>query len=167
VDKYPLTTLLALRRAEEESAEGRWAGALAALKAAEATLAAHDAAVAAAEARLTDARDQKDPAAGEVSSSGTARARANFLSRRRDELARVEAARTTFRGGPLAAARADEARAGRARLEKRQAREVVERHEERFAEAARRTAEKHAEEGRDEVASANRHRRARDPDRDA
>ncbi|HEY4184316.1 MAG TPA: hypothetical protein VGP07_04570 [Polyangia bacterium] len=164
MDKYPLTTLLALRRREEEAAEASWSAALAALRTVEARLPLHDAAVEEARSLLRGAR--AGAVTGGVSSSGVAASRALFVERRRDELARAQASRDVFRAGPLAAARAAEALARGGRQAAQRAREAVEKHEARFLAQAGRAAEKRDEAARDDVASSNRHRRARDPDRE-
>ena len=163
MEPFPLTTLLALRRREEEAAEAAWTAALAATRAAEARLAALEAVCAAARRRFEEARAGSVPAGAGALAAGDIGTRHRFVARRRDEWNAATAAEAAFRDGPLAAARAGEVTAREAHGEKRRAREAVEKHREQWLAEAHRQAERRAEDARDDLTAAARHRRDREP----
>jgi len=159
VEPFPLTTLLALRRREEEAAEADWTAALAGVRAAEARLAELGEACASARRRLDEAQSAGEPAA---LAAGDIATRHRFVTRRRDERNAAVAAEKAFRDGPLVAARAAEVAAREAHGEKRRAREAVEKHREAWLAETQRQAERRAEDARDDLTAAARHRRDRD-----
>lgn len=157
MDPFPLTTLLALRQREEEAAEADWAAALATLRAAEARLAALGDEIEAARRRLEEARMPGEKL-GHWSASEVA-TQQRFLARRRDEWTASVAAQTAFCTGPLATARAAEGTARVAHAEKRRGREAVDKQKEQWLAETRREAERRAEDARDDLTAAVRHRR--------
>lgn len=162
VEPFPLTTLLALRQREDEAAQTAWSGALGAVRAMEARLAALVGEVDAARGRFEEARAHGQEQGGEWAVTDVA-ARQRFVARRRDEWTAAVAAEAAFRAGPLAAARAAEAAARQAHDETRRGREAVEKQRERWLAEAGRQEERRAEDARDDLTAAARHRKAHDP----
>jgi flagellar biosynthesis chaperone FliJ len=162
VEPFPLTTLLALRQREEETAQTAWSQAQAALRAAEARVTALGDEVEAARGRLEQARAGGEGVTPSVAVAEAAN-RQRFVARRRDEWTAARAVETAFRAGPLAAAQAAEATARQAHVEKRRGREAVEKQKEQWLAEALRQQERRAEDARDDVAAAARHRKMRDP----
>jgi hypothetical protein len=162
VDTFPLTTLLALRRREEEAAESGWAATVTALRAAEARLAALAGLSEQARLRLDQARLEGHAADAPLAATEVA-TRQRFLARRRDEWKAALAAEAAFRDGPLAAARDAEASARQLHANKRRDRELVEKQQELWQLEVRRRSERRAEDARDDLTAAARHRRERDP----
>lgn len=161
VEPFPLTTLLALRQREEEAAEAAWATTLSALRTAEARLAALGEEVEAARGRLESAQagaklEQGAHAAADVAAGH------RFVARRRDEWKAAVAAEAAFRSGPLVAARSAEGEARAAHAEKWRGLEAVEKQKEQWQTEAHRQAERRAEDARDDLTAATRHRRSRE-----
>jgi len=154
-----MTTLLDLRRREEESAETAWSAALGTLRAAEARLAGLAGEVEAARVRMEEARAHGEGAPGTAAEMAT---RQRFVARRRDEWTAARAAEAAYREGPLAVARAAEARARQAHAEKRRGREAVEKQKEQWLAEGQQQEERRAEDARDDLTAAARHRQARD-----
>lgn len=161
VDAFPLTTLLALRQREEEAAEAEWVAAVAALRAAEARLAGLRDEVEAARGRWEAARGEA--LSGETLAAWDVAARQRFLTRRRDEWTAATAAEASFRAGALAEATGREAAARAAHADKHRGREVVEKQKEQWLAETRRQDERRAEDARDDLTAATRHRRSREP----
>ena len=160
--EYPLKTLLALRRREEDVASEAWANALGARQQAEAEAARMEDELRAIQERLAAGRAADVLAAARSASEVTSAAR--FESRLRDELARATGLRESHRRGPLARACAAEESARQEVVERRRAREALETHDEQFRDAERRQAERRADEENDEHARLIRHDRQPRPD---
>ena len=162
MEPFPLTTLLALRQREEETAETAWSQAQAALRDAEARVSALEDEAEAARGRFEQARAQEEGVTAPVPVTDVA-AGQRFVARRRDEWTAARAAGAAFRAGPLAAAYAAEATARQAHVEKRRGREAVEKQKQQWLAEAQRQQERRAEDARDDMAAAARHQKTRDP----